>query len=159
MPTEDQANGLQTATQIILVTFGAAAREIGQARLAELPPAKPVTDIQPESLEDLAPLHAALGASSVGVRILVVGSESEVYAARAAALRDGVLDEELVLEVVDARVRRVYCAHCGHISLALAAESDVVQCPSCKRNLVIYYHFSARKGAYLGYMVDAEDPQ
>jgi len=35
---------------------------------------------------------------------------------------------------------------------------DTVACEGCHRTLIVYHHVSRLHGAYLGYMVDAEEP-
>ena len=40
----------------------------------------------------------------------------------------------------------------------LVSVGDTVACEGCHRTLIVYHHVSRLHGAYLGYMVDAEEP-
>lgn len=153
----DLARVLAGATGIVSLTFGGASLLRARARLRKLQRSVDVTEIRADGIDDLRRFRAAVARSSVGVRILLVGSEAEVYAARSAALAEGAIEDELALIVSDDTARRVYCAHCAHTSTVSAYENDVIRCEQCARSLVIYHHFSPRKAAYLGFMVDAEE--
>jgi hypothetical protein len=52
--------------------------------------------------------------------------------------------------------RDVLCAHCQTRTRAEVGIEEVLPCAGCGRNLLVYYHVSRLKGAYLGFMVDAE---
>lgn len=148
---------LACATSIIFLTFGGESLVRAQAWLRKLQRSLDVTTIRADGIDDLRRFRVAVAQSSVGIRILLVGSEVEVYAARSAAVAEGAIDDELALIVSDDTARRVYCAHCAHTSTVSAYENDVIRCEQCARSLVIYHHFSPRKAAYLGFMVDAEE--
>ncbi|MGW4477560.1 dimethylamine monooxygenase subunit DmmA family protein [Rhodococcus triatomae] len=107
-------------------------------------------------------LDRRLVAARVGWRLVLVGAEAPVLAAQARALAAGVLDDEILAEVVDvggveADVRSVHCAHCATVHLASVPVGGLTRCPECAADLVVYHHLSRRTGAYLGYMNDAED--
>jgi hypothetical protein len=101
-------------------------------------------------------LDALLAEARVGMRFLVTGPEAEVYAVRARLREAGAIDEEISLLVTDRSRIRVYCAHCQHTHLHEARVNETVFCPGCRRRLIVHYHFSRQRAAYLGYMVDAE---
>ncbi|MGW0173398.1 dimethylamine monooxygenase subunit DmmA family protein [Rhodococcus sp. NPDC003322] len=107
-------------------------------------------------------LDRQLVAARVGWRLVLVGAEEPVLAAQARALAAGLLSEEILAEVVPARgadadVRRVHCAHCATVHSVAAPVGGLTRCPECAADLVVYHHLSRRTGAYLGYMIDAED--
>jgi hypothetical protein len=93
----------------------------------------------------------------VGWRLLVAGPEDGVLRARARALRQGAVPAEVLTHVTGVPVRRVSCAHCAQETETLAPIGDTCLCRGCGRTLHVYHHVSRRLGAYLGYMVDAED--
>lgn len=102
-------------------------------------------------------------AATVGTRLVLVGRESEVSAARADAIRLGMIADEIICEVTDGfaldeqGARRVYCAHCRSPFDALVAVGECVPCPTCERSLLVYYHHSPTQAAYLGFQNDVEE--
>lgn len=101
-------------------------------------------------------LDVLLAEARVGMRFLVTGPEAEVYAVRARLREAGAIDEEISLLVTDRSRIRVYCAHCQHTHLHEARVNETVFCPGCRHQLIVHYHFSRQRAAYLGYMVGAE---
>jgi hypothetical protein len=102
-------------------------------------------------------LAAQLAAARVGWHFVLVGPESVVGPVRAGLLAAGALDSEISV-VLDGDDRRaVYCAHCGHLTDSRAAVGEQTECAGCAAPLAVYYHFSRRLGAYLGYRVDSEE--
>src|SRR4051812_38501536 len=61
----------------------------------------------------LAELEQQVAQAVVGWRLLLAGPEADVLAARAVAVRLGVIDAEIRMAVDDATRKRVYCAHCA----------------------------------------------
>jgi dimethylamine monooxygenase subunit C len=106
----------------------------------------------------LDPLRTALERARVGVRIMAAGPELEVLDIAGAARAAGAIDAELGCFVTDDSVRRVQCPHCHAHTEARVAVGETVPCAGCARSLIVYHHVSRRHGAYLGYMVDAEEP-
>lgn len=105
----------------------------------------------------VAALTADLAGARVGHRVLVAGTARDCLAVRAAAVRAGLADDELVFGVVSADERSVWCVHCEATTSAVVALDEVVVCAGCARRLVVYPHVSRRTGHHLGFMVDAED--
>ncbi len=99
-------------------------------------------------------LERVLPTLVTGTRLLVTGPETAVQAVRAAALRGGALDEEIVLVPTDAgdavRDRTVHCGHCHHRSVVHADIGDAVVCPGCGLVLHLAGHHSRRLAAFLG---------
>ena len=106
---------------------------------------------------DAGGLDAALQAATVGLRVLIAGSEAEVLALAARCRAAGLTDAELTLHATSARERRIYCVHCTATSVVTAQVDDITPCPRCGRSLVVFAHTSARSGSYLAFQFDAED--
>lgn len=107
-------------------------------------------------------LDRRLVAARVGWRLVLVGAEAPVLAAQARAQGAGLLDAEILAEVVDdggpdADIRSVHCAHCATVHLAAVPVGGLTRCPECAADLIVYHHLSRRTGAYLGYMNGAEE--
>lgn len=107
--------------------------------------------------EALASLRTAIESTTVGFRLLIAGPEADVYLARSAALACGAQLDEIALCVTERSRRRVHCAHCKTVTETGQPIGAVVPCATCARSLLIYHHFSRRTGAYLGFMVNAEE--
>ncbi|MGY1722632.1 dimethylamine monooxygenase subunit DmmA family protein [Blastococcus sp. SYSU DS0533] len=107
--------------------------------------------------EALAWVDARASEALIGWRLLVAGPEEGVLRARARALRLGAVPAEVLTHVTGIPSRRVHCAHCTHETQTSAAIGATCTCQGCGRTLHVYHHVSRRLGAYLGYMVDAED--
>jgi len=65
-------------------------------------------------------------------------------------------DADIVKELTGTLARSVYCVHCKAITHN--AHTNIQPCSGCGKNLFVRDHFSRRLGAYMGLMVDAEDP-
>ena len=102
-------------------------------------------------------LGRLLDASRVGWRLVLVGPEASVLAAHAAAIAGGLIDDEIMPVAVGSADRTVYCAHCHVTHLAAVEIGRSTTCPRCSTELVVYHHVSRTHGAYLGYMIDAEE--
>ena len=101
-------------------------------------------------------VDADLAGALVGWRLMIVGPADACLRLRAHALRCGVGDDEIVVGSTEVATRDVLCVHCQTRTNAEVAIEDVLPCAGCGRNLLVYYHVSRLKGAYLGFMVDAE---
>lgn len=108
-------------------------------------------------------LADALRSARVGWRFVVVGRGSALVRVRAAIIAAGAVDAEVT--VVDlgggdgfaSGERDVYCAHCHAVTTTTAGIDESLICSGCRSPLVIYYHFSGRHHAYLGFHPDAEE--
>lgn len=115
-----------------------------------------------------ARISAALAEARTGWRFRVIGDEPALGALRAVLHEAGVLDEEIALVLAStgpesgagAGQLLVYCGHCQSKTLTTdatdATDATTVACSGCGLALTVYYHFSRRQGAYLGYFADAE---
>ncbi|WP_300385719.1 dimethylamine monooxygenase subunit DmmA family protein [uncultured Nocardioides sp.] len=103
-------------------------------------------------------LADAMAATHVGVRLLLAGEAEACLVLRAAALRLGLVEEEVRVGVVAVSRRRVRCAHCAATTTAAADLDGTVGCVGCGRELLVYPHVSRLQGTHLGFQVDAELP-
>lgn len=97
-----------------------------------------------------------LARARVGARLYVAGDEGFVREATAAALSVGLLADELRSEVTSSAARRVWCSHCRTVTEGVT--TTLTPCAGCGCTLEVFHHFSRRRGAYLGFMADAEAP-
>lgn len=86
----------------------------------------------------------------VGWRIGAAGDEVGVLAVAAAAHAAGLIDAEITLFAESRRRRLVSCTHCKATVLAATGPTCAVDCPGCRRRLVVRAHVSRRTGSYLG---------
>ncbi|MCM0620763.1 dimethylamine monooxygenase subunit DmmA family protein [Nocardioides bruguierae] len=159
-PVVESPDATGTAFTVLAVGTGSdatGAAAIVDAWLPTLPVGAPV---QVHTSEDVAGAIAAmrtdLAGARVGHRVLVAGSATDCLAVRAAALGSSLMDSELTVGVTSVATRAVWCVHCSATTIAEAGLEDVVTCPSCRKDLVVYPHVSRRTGAHLGFQVDAE---
>ena len=92
----------------------------------------------------------------MGTRIYVVGSQEFIWAVADAVKAFGIDDADIIKELSGTLARSVYCVHCKAITHQ--ATTNVTECSGCQRMLFVRDHFSRNLGAYMGLMVDAEDP-
>ena len=110
-------------------------------------------------LADLAACQDALGALGtplVSDRLLVQGSEPFVWSVFLAARQLGLAESQIQLAHAGSQRRRVWCTHCHGFTDGVS--TNVVACAGCGRHLLVRDHFSRRHGAFMGVMVDAEQP-
>ncbi|WP_109772626.1 dimethylamine monooxygenase subunit DmmA family protein [Quadrisphaera granulorum] len=136
-----------------------AARAIAEAWTAQLAarPAGAVVHRELPAEAAVAVLTADLHRALVGHRILLTGTARDCLAVRAAVLAAGAEDDEVVIGVVDATERTVWCVHCAATTVTTAALEGETSCSGCSRRLVVHPHVSRRTGHHLGYMADAEE--
>ena len=157
--TDEQPRIDRAARAVALLGFGPA----GAARVAEwsaaVPEGVPVWRHVAHQADDgvLEVLAEHVAAARVGWRLVLTGPEADVLAARAVATRLGVLDAEIHCAVTDTRRKRVFCPHCRTTTATTEPVAGEVACDGCARRLLVYAHVSRRAGAYLGFMVDAEE--
>ena len=140
--------GLDDASDDCVSSWAAAAAAAGAQ----------VTVLRTRSTDDaLAWLTAEMAEAVVGWRLMVAGPEADVLRARARALHLGALPAEVVPFVTGVPVRLVHCAHCSSDTETGAPVDGTCTCTGCGRTLHVYHHVSRRRGAYFGYMIDAEE--
>jgi len=101
-------------------------------------------------------LQAYLPNALMGLRIYVAGSEKFMWDIAQIVLPYGVEDADIAKELVGTLARSVYCVHCKAITHN--AHTNIQACAGCGKQLFVRDHFSRRLGAYMGLMVDAENP-
>ncbi|MFE5701295.1 dimethylamine monooxygenase subunit DmmA family protein [Rhodococcus koreensis] len=113
-----------------------------------------VENVEGSGLDDL------LSEARIGWRFVVAGSERTVGAVRSRMISGGALPAEIAAVISDGDTggRDVYCAHCHTTSPNVpVAVGGQTPCTGCSDELTVYYHFSRRHSAYLGYRADAEE--
>ena len=106
--------------------------------------------------EAMQALQAHLPNALMGLRIYVAGSEKFMWDIAQIVLQYGVDDADIAKELTGTLARSVYCVHCKAITHD--AHTNIQACVGCGKKLFVRDHFSRRLGAYMGLMVDAEDP-
>lgn len=119
-------------------------------------PAGALVTVVPDAVSALATFQRRLPDQVVGVRVYMAGPESFVRRATSIARAAGMCDEEIIAAVTSSRARRIWCVHCR--SITDTVEETIVDCVGCGRKLLAYHHYSRRQDAYLGFQVNAEDP-
>lgn len=104
----------------------------------------------------LADLDRMLGDMRMGTRIYLAGSESFMWAVAKVASQHGVHEDDILKQQVATLARPVYCVHCKATTPDVT--TNIAVCSQCGRKLFVRDHFSRRLGAYMGLVVDAEDP-
>ncbi|GAA3676529.1 hypothetical protein GCM10023081_13550 [Arthrobacter ginkgonis] len=155
----------ERASEYLALSFGDAARTAAAAWLGQGTPAARRRHITAAEADAgaLAALASHLAGAAVGLRVLLAGTQSQVYRAAAAAKEAGLIEEELSLAVIEEAVigdsaKHVYCPHCGTTTPSREPIGATPLCGGCRRRLEIYPHFSRRTASYLGFMADAEKP-
>lgn len=97
-----------------------------------------------------------MGAMRMGTRFYLAGSESFMWSVARVAKLHGVEEDDMQKQLVATLARPVYCVHCKATTADVT--TNIVACRQCGRRLFVRDHFSRRLGAYMGLMVDAEDP-
>jgi len=111
-----------------------------------------------ERLPDLAALKLALTEQPVlvGDRLYVLGTEPFVWSVADVASHVGWTHAQWQLCHTGSLQRKVWCTHCHGITEGVT--TSIATCAGCGRSLLVRDHFSARHGAFMGVMVDAEVP-
>jgi hypothetical protein len=155
---DDLAAGARVTCYALLVSDSSvSARALSELseRVAPVPTRTVTVDnVEGSGLADL------LREARIGWRFVVAGSERTVAAVRSRLISGGALPAEIaaVIGAPDAPVRDVFCAHCHTTSSKVpVAVGGTTPCAGCSEELTVYYHFSRRHSAYLGYRADAEE--
>ncbi len=104
----------------------------------------------------LSALREQLSECLMGTQFYVAGSEAFIWAVLGELKVYGVQDRNVEKELSGTLARSVYCVHCKTTDKNV--HHSIHQCSGCGRHLFVRDHFSRRLGAYMGVMVDAEEP-
>jgi len=122
-----------------------------------------IQTLVPEGLQICESEQAALAALKeqlpdclMGTQFYVAGSEAFIWSVLEALKQYGVQDRNVAKELSGTLARSVFCVHCKTISKDV--HFSIHECDGCSRHLFVRDHFSRRLGAYMGVMVDAEEP-
>ena len=106
--------------------------------------------------ELLTRLQDVLNHSVMGTRLYVAGPESFMGLVMRIARHFNLNKDEVRAEECGSLARRVYCIHCQTATENVT--TNIAQCKDCNRWLLVRDHYSSRRAAYMGVMVDAEAP-
>lgn len=113
-----------------------------------------------EAFDNIASLKQAvkirLSSIGMGVRLYLAGSEAMIWQVNQACLEMGLREDEIQREACGSLARRVFCVHCRHVIEGV--KTNTTKCPSCEVLLEVRDHFSRTLAAYIGVVVNAEDP-
>lgn len=104
----------------------------------------------------VGPLLAQAQPLAVNDRLCAQGTEPFVWRVAALAAQAGLAAAQVQLAHAGSQRRRVWCTHCHGVTDEVS--TSVVACAGCGRHLLVRDHFSRRHGAFMGVMVDAEQP-
>lgn len=108
-------------------------------------------------LTGLRQLRRMLDTATVGLRLLVTGTEWQVLTVTATALGCGMLRSEIRAAATAPGISGtavpliVFCAHCEAETLSPAATpGGTVTCAGCRRLLAVHPHVNSSRARYLG---------
>jgi hypothetical protein len=101
-------------------------------------------------------LRQRLASAGMGLRLYLAGREAFLWKVNLPARETGLREDEIQREACGSRARRVFCVHCRQV-LEKVTTNPVV-CPSCNVLLEVRDHFSRALAAYIGVVINAEDP-
>lgn len=84
-------------------------------------------------------------------------TESFLWDIRNLALAAGMTDEQVKMLPPLTPKRRLFCTHCYTVTENVS--HSPFECPNCHRLLLVRDHFSRIHSAYVGVMINAEDPR
>lgn len=106
--------------------------------------------------EVLDKLDSTLKTMFMGMRLYIAGSEDFMWSVAKVANKFGVEDAGMMKELTGTLARPIYCVHCKATTHGVT--TNIGKCSGCGRMLFVRDHFSRQLGAYMGLMIDAEDP-
>jgi dimethylamine monooxygenase subunit C len=101
-------------------------------------------------------LKQRLTRETMGFRLYAIGSETFLADVQSLGTAAGLSRSEMALAQSGSLSRRVYCVHCR--TLTEGASANVITCSGCGTSLFVRDHFSVRLAAFMGVVVDAEEP-
>jgi dimethylamine monooxygenase subunit C len=97
-----------------------------------------------------------LAQAEMGLRLYMAGHEAFLWQINQVCSEMGLRDGEIQREACGSLARRVFCVHCRN--LLEDVTTNPVPCPRCHVLLEVRDHFSRALAAYIGVVVNAEDP-
>lgn len=159
-PAEDVPEADLTGRDFAVIALGEPARAVAASWARRIEEAgAPLWTRQADELDEtvVSAFRERLAGAMVGWRLMLCGPEADVLWLRAEAIRAGAVPAEIRAYVTAADRRRVYCAHCRHITRTDVEVGGLLTCGGCGLTLACHHHFSRRLAAYLGYQADAEE--
>jgi hypothetical protein len=121
------------ARAIGMLGFGAAGMRVVRRWIQEVPPSTPVTwaAAQRADAMSLAELERVVRAAPAGWGLMLAGPAADVQAAREAARRLGMRDDEIRSVATGEPLREVWCPHCTAATETDVLPGDTVECSGC----------------------------
>jgi hypothetical protein len=123
-------------------------------------------DAAPSAEADVLPLDApaplqlavysALERAGMDTAFYVTGPEAFLWRVTGLLRDAGIEERRIQRELVGSLARRVYCVHCCIINQNVT--TTIYHCDGCGIALTVRDHFSRPLSAYMGVIVDAENP-
>lgn len=107
-------------------------------------------------MEALYAFYRSLPDCCMGTRLYVSGTESFMWSVCKLAKLFDIQESEVMMELSNSLARPVYCVHCKGTTPDVT--TNIATCSKCSRKLFVRDHFSRHLGAYMGLMIDAENP-
>jgi predicted RNA-binding Zn-ribbon protein involved in translation (DUF1610 family) len=107
-------------------------------------------------MEALYAFYRHLPDCKMGTRFYVAGSETFMWSMCKLANLFDIQEKEIQKEISHSLARPVYCVHCKATTPDVT--TNIASCSKCGRKLFVRDHFSRHLGAYMGLMIDAENP-
>lgn len=104
----------------------------------------------------LSRFNALLLSARMGTQLYLTGTEGFIGQLTQVAMDAGISHRSIQAEHRGSWVRQVQCVHCKGITEGVT--SNIVACGHCGKHLLVRDHYSRRIGAFMGVMVDAEEP-
>ena len=156
---DDLAAGALVTRYVLVSERSVSAQVIRELSERVAPVSTRTVIVDDEAGSGFGGLGELLSEARIGCRFVVAGPERMVGEVRARLISAGALPAEIAAIIdPDAPVRDVFCAHCHTTSSSVpVAIGGRTPCSGCSAELTVYYHYSRRHSAYLGYRADSEE--
>jgi NAD(P)H-flavin reductase len=152
--SELQASGAseKASRRLLYVTDASAPNVVASVERAN------VADVEifADTVALLDGLRSVFASCLMGTRLYVAGPEAFMGRVMKLAAEFNLTGDEIRAEECGSLARRVHCIHCRNVTEDVT--TNIVECTTCHRWLVVRDHYSRRFAAYMGVMVDAEAP-
>ena len=98
----------------------------------------------------------SIAGSGLNTAFYVLGPERFLWDVERTLRAAGIEQDRILMHLAGSKARRVFCVHCQTINESVT--TTVYRCEQCAIYLTVRDHFSRRMGAYMGVVVNAEEP-